>query len=564
MVQPLNSQNAMSGIFDEHEAELGQARMRLWMTLASIIYILFRWAASNMVIPFPGDRGLLIIALHPDIVHHLLLFFIGYGAVGLGFYLNVRRYPGHFASRRLFAMFCDIGALTYTMLVGGGPMMVFYALILWVEVGNGMRFGRRYLLIAAVLAQTALVALVSLSPFWQSRVDVIVTFSLTALVLPSYAVLLLRQTSAARDAAVSAMQSKSRFLAQASHDLRQPIHSIGYYLEVLRSERGLGERGRLIDRIDRALGSVSRLFNSLLDIARIDSGTIEITPEVIAVQPLLADIVQQNEQLAYWNNVELRLMPTLVKIRADPTLLATMVQNLLSNAIKYGRNGTVLLGVRRLGNSIAIEIYDQGIGIDADHLPHIFEEFYRGHVAGDRDTEGVGLGLAIVDRLTRLCGFRLEIRSRHNVGTCARIANIPISVDKAEAAPLYRNENLSPLAGFRVILIEDDQDVLGATRTMLERWGCIVQAHSALPLHFDAADVIVADFDLGQRQIGTDAIKVVRVELGWQVPAILMTGHSEAFIGDRAKEVAAMLLAKPVQPAMLRSALSTIRSGNLA
>ncbi|MBK8374671.1 ATP-binding response regulator [Sphingorhabdus sp.] len=364
----------------------------------------------------------------------------------------------------------------------------------------------------------------------------------------------------AQDTAQAALQSKSRFLAQASHDLRQPIHSVGFYLDILRTTGTEIERNQLIDRIERAIGSVSRLFKSLLDISRVDSGTIEVVAETIALDAMLADIVQQNEQHAYWNNVELRYLPTRFKVRADPTLLATMVQNLVSNAIKYSHGAKVLVGARRKGDSIAIEIYDQGIGIDANHLPHIFEEFYRAHEAGDRDAEGVGLGLAIVARLALLSGFEVTVNSQRNKGTMARISGIPVSARQIASAPVIDGWIAKPLDKFRVILIEDDQDVLDATRTLLGLWGCDVQSYAEMPIHVRPADVIVADFDLGDGQLGTDAIRTIRSQHGEAIPAILMTGHSGPQIEQHIDRLDVQILSKPVQPATLRSVLSSIRS----
>ena len=272
----------ITAVFDEHEAEVGQAKTRLWMTLAVLAYLCFRWIGVNPT-PLPGGAQTLWVELPTPIALHLLWFYLGYLVFGFALLTLIRGYPGHFKSRRVAAMLADYSALSYSMVVGELPMMPMLALILWVTVGNGMRFGSRYLALAAVLAQASLLALLVISPFWRDQIAVIVTSSLTAVALPAYSVILLRHTARARDAAMAAMQSKSRFLAQASHDLRQPIHSIGYYLDMLRTTSGEAERARLLGRIERALGSVSRLFKSLLDIAHLDSGTVEVRSEHLAL-----------------------------------------------------------------------------------------------------------------------------------------------------------------------------------------------------------------------------------------------------------------------------------------
>jgi signal transduction histidine kinase len=556
---PQSSENTRKpvDVFDEHSAEIGQAKTRLWMTLASIVYIALRWVGLDPI-PLPGEKVFYLIPLPTELAIQLAGFFCGYGVFGFAMLTIIRRYPGHFLGRRLVAILGDYSALTYTLIAGEQPTMPFYALILWVAVGNGMRFGRRYLVIAAILAQVSLAAMVIFSPFWLNHIDLIITFSITAIVLPSYAVVLLRHTANARDAAFGAMQAKSRFLAQASHDLRQPVHAIGYYLDILREAERKSERTQMIDRIERALGSVSRLFKSLLDIARLDSGNVEVNPEPIALQPLLLEIIQQNEQAAHWNNVELRFVPTHLIVQADPTLLATMVQNLLSNAIKYAGGSKVLIGVRRRAGTICIEVHDQGIGIAAEHMPHIFDEFYRAHVAGDHDAEGVGLGLSIVNRLAQLSSLTLDVRSTRGVGTIAGIYGIPISTQIAET----HQKTLGfpqPQPGFRVILIEDDRDVLEATQQLLSRWGCVVQSFTGPPTDVEPADLIIADFDLGHGARGTEVIAAIRLELGFSIPAILLTGHAESLVREQSVDDGIQILSKPVQPAVLRSVLSAFR-----
>lgn len=546
-------------VFDEHLAELGQAKTRLWMTLASICYLALRWVGIDDPISLPANKVFIILPFASVNAVHLILFFLGYGVFGLIMLAIIRQFPGNFMWRRLATMFGDYGMLTYAMIVGGQVTMPFFALILWIAVGNGMRFGTRYLVIAATCSQASLAALVIFSPFWLDNIGIILTFSITAIALPAYALVLLRHTANARDAALMATQAKSRFLAQASHDLRQPIHAIGYYLDILREAGRKSERTQLIDRIERALGSVAGLFKSLLDIARLDSGNIEVNAQQVSVQHLLVDIIDQNEQVAHWNNVELRFVSTQLSVYADHVLLANMVQNLLSNAIKYAKGSAVLIGVRRNGGTLAIEVHDQGIGIAAEHLPYIFDEFYRAHVAGDHDAEGVGLGLSIVNRSAQLSGFVLGLKSQRGVGTSAGIYGIPINAAPVEKPLLAKAAMPQPFTGFRVILIEDDRDVLDATRRLLERWGCAVQAHPGLPTTAGAADLIIADFDLGNDVRGTDVIAAIRKILGVAVPAILLTGHADTVVVDQSDNLATQIIAKPVQPAMLRSILSAFR-----
>ncbi|RDV02543.1 response regulator [Sphingorhabdus pulchriflava] len=559
--QPAKSA-ASPDLAEEHRAELNQAKVRLWVVLASAVYVILRWVAVDGPIPLPADYAFIILPLPAEVAVRWLLICAGFGAFALLLLLHIQHYRGHFRWRRIGAMIVEYSTYTYILIVGERITMPFFALIVATALSNGMRFGSRYLMIAAIFSQASLAVMLAASPFWRANVSVVLAFSIIAIALPAYAFALLRQTAEARDTAVAAMQAKSRFLAQASHDLRQPIHSIGYYLDILRNTHSKAERHVLLNRIDRALGSVSRLFKSLLDIAHLDSGTIEVRSEDIALQPLLAELVQQNSQIAQWNDVELRSVPTSLNVHADPTLLTTMVQNLLSNAIKYSHGSSVLIGVRRKGPSLAIEVYDQGIGIAEDDLPHIYEEFYRAHVAGDRDAEGVGLGLAIVNRLAQLSGFVLDLRSRRGVGTVAGLYDIPIVTHRVEKKRRVRSDAPQPLSGFRVILIEDDHDVRDATDELLKRWGCHVQSHPGMPTGIETADLIIADFDLGNQLLGTEVIRSIRQDLGQAIPAILLTGHADAKVKKLVDGDDIQIFSKPVQPAKLRSMLSALRIAN--
>jgi signal transduction histidine kinase len=548
MKKQWNSQYSPDALLDEHRMEVGQANVRGWVALVATVYILAR------------ALGVGPTFLPMQLATYVAIYFIAYFLFSLAILAHVKRSPGHLLWRRLLPMIGDYGSLATVMIIGGEATMAFYAIILWVTLGNGMRFGQSYLLIAACVSQIALLVIYLVSNYWHSEHELMLTFSITALVIPSYASMILRQTAQARDAAITAMQAKSRFLAQASHDLRQPIHAIGYHIEALRDSRMTGAQTRLVDRIERSLGGVARLFKSLLDISKLDSGNVEAKHEVFALQPLLSDLVQQNEQILKWHKVELRQVPTTVSVRADPTLLATMVQNLLTNAFKYSNGKSVLLGVRRQGETVSIEVHDQGIGIQAEHLPNIFEEFYRAHVAGDHDVEGVGLGLSIVKRLANLCEFSVELNSVRGTGTSVKITNVPVSHDFAIRALEPLREAPQPLAGMRVIIIDDDPDILEATANLLIKWGCTVQASTGLPAEPEDADLAIVDFDLGGGSTGVAALSHLRIYLGKPLPALLMTGHAEDKIKALIKgDANTTFLSKPVQPATLRSSISAIR-----
>ena len=323
---------------DEAKAERGQAIVRFWYIFLVTVYVLLRGAGIG-----PTD-------LPADVVRIMLTYYVGFTIFSLVIFWTILRWPGHYPARRAITMLGDYVSLTHGMIVGGFAMMPLFALVLWVTVGNGMRYGPKYLLAAWVMAQLSIMVTTIFNPFWRDNPDMVMTMVFTAAAVPTYAFALLRQTAEARTDAQNANLAKSRFLAQASHDLRQPVHAIGLFLAGLRDTRLNGTQSQIVERIERALQGVARLFKSLLDISTLDSGTLKYAPNSVDLNMILSDVMEQNEEAAKWNNVDLRFVATSATVIADPVLLTTMLQNLVSNAIKYGEGGSVLVGVRRSGN----------------------------------------------------------------------------------------------------------------------------------------------------------------------------------------------------------------------
>lgn len=536
---------------NEIGAELGQSKARL-LTIPLI---------TGFVIFHMLGFGPSLISV--ENTKTVLKFYAFYSVFAAICWLHMKFKPGNYPLRRLTTMIGDYSALVYTMIICGIPGMALFGTVLWVTLGNGMRFGRTYLIIAIVMAEASVLALMILSPVWRAQPELIIMLMFMMLAIPAYSSSLLKQTAEARDAATEAMLAKSRFLAQASHDLRQPIHAIGYYLEGLRTTNLDDNQDRVVDKIERGLNSVARLFKSLLDISKLDSNSLSSNPEPVALGDLLSDLVHQNSEMAHWKNVELRYVQTSQTVIVDPVLLTTMVQNLLSNALKYSAGKKVLLGVRQCTDTVAIEVHDNGPGIEESHLPFVFDEFYRAHELGDKDIEGVGLGLAIVKRLAQLCDIDAKIRSRRGFGTSASITGLTRSSIRAANSKARSRNPCSPLLGLRVILIEDDVDVLEATESLLRSWGCNVQAYEHIPSIVRPADLIVTDFDLGGGQTGLDAIVRVRQKLDRDLPAIIMTGHDFLRVRAAITAPAINVLSKPLQPAAFRSCLAAIRLSGL-
>jgi len=235
-----------------------------------------------------------------------------------------------------------------------------------------------------------------------------------------------------------------------------------------------------------------------------------------------------------------------------------MVQNVLSNCFKYGAHRPVLIGVRKRGAGLAIAIYDRGSGIAEEHLPKVFEEFYRVRQLRDKDVEGVGLGLSIVRRLGQLIGVDVAIRSRLGHGTAVTLHGLPLAPPQV---PVNREEarQVGLLTGLKVCLVEDDRNVLLATSALLERWGCVVQAELSGQDLVTDCDIIVTDYDLGAHSTGIECIDEVRRQRGYAVPAMIITGHDIEKIQAALHDRQIAVLSKPVRPAELRATLRALR-----
>ncbi|ALI09695.1 MULTISPECIES: hybrid sensor histidine kinase/response regulator [Pseudomonas] len=522
----------------EKNSELDQATLRLIVSACALLYIVVLASLH------PGDA-----TGYVPIIIYITTFIVA----SVFLRMIIKRWPGHFFWRRLFSMLHDYTGIAFAMVLGGESALPIYAALLWVTLGNGMRFGSRYLALATVIALSTLVLIFWLNPFWHGQPYMFLMLIVTTIVVPAYAHILLKRTRIASEEAIAANQEKSRFLAQASHDLRQPIHSIGLFTACLRDARLGLEELRLVDNIDRSLHTVSQLFRSILDIYTLDHGQLMPKAEPVHLGALLQDVVKQNTEAARWAGVELRLRASPYWVSVNPGMLTTMVQNLLSNALKYAPGQPVLIGVRRQGKRLAVVIYDKGRGIAAEHLPEVFKEFYRVRHVRDKDVEGLGLGLSIVKRISQILGVDVHIRSTVGQGTKVAISGLEL------AAPRAMEPKVSPvqnrLDGLRVCLVEDDANVLMATSALLEKWGCEVEAHSdGEGLTSDCA-IVIADFDLGTKVSGAECIAAIRAQRGWEVPALVITGHEIERIRQSLQSLNISVLAKPVRPPELRTVL---------
>lgn len=363
-----------------------------------------------------------------------------------------------------------------------------------------------------------------------------------------------------------ANMAKSRFLAAASHDLRQPLHALGLFVAELRSRLDQTDRHRIVERIDAAIMAMNELFNALLDISKLDAGVLVPDFTEFPINHLLQRIESTFAAAAREKELELRVVPSSAWLRSDPILLERILLNLVSNAVRYTARGGIVVGCRRHAGDIRIEVCDSGIGIPADQQRNIFGEFYR--LAGaERDgSRGLGLGLAIVDRLGRLLGHPIEINSRPGRGSRFCVLVPLAAVRREPAAPSLVLQDLAAFDRLKdrlVVVIDDDELVRDGMGRLLQGWQCqVVTAASdesvLMRLAADGRrpDLIISDYQLADGRTGLQAIERLRGALGEAIPALLISGDTAA---ERLREAIAsghQLLHKPVAPARLRATLN--------
>ncbi|QRY82241.1 response regulator [Pseudomonas sp. PDNC002] len=381
---------------------------------------------------------------------------------------------------------------------------------------------------------------------------------------------LVQDLRAQRDRARAADQAKSRFLAAASHDLRQPIHALGLFVGALSAlaERGPVDARQARDiatRLRAMLGNLGDLLNGLLDISRLDAGVVPVAREPIPLQTLFADLQDEFAGTASERNLGWRVRGSRLWVDSDPLLLRRVLENLLSNAFRYTRDGGVLLGCRRRGRELEIQVIDSGMGIHPSQREVIFDEFVQLHNAERDRKQGLGLGLAIVRHTARLLGHRLALDSLPGRGSCFSL-RVPLAQQPLPSAPVpVPASERGP--GLGIVVVEDELDVLHALCSLLEIWGHRVypgtSALLACQRHIEAShggrapvDLILTDYRLGEGQNGVDAIRRIRNYLSRKVPALIITGDTSPEHLREAAASGSQLLHKPLDTEQLRAAIA--------
>jgi PAS domain S-box-containing protein len=358
---------------------------------------------------------------------------------------------------------------------------------------------------------------------------------------------------AAREEADRANQAKSRFLAAASHDLRQPLQTLamlnGSLLRTVRDPRAR----EALDLQDQAISAMSRLLNSLLDISKLESGAI--SPEVtdFRVAALFDELGREFASLAASKGLELRVDNCADLVHSDPALVGQILKNLLSNAIKYTREGWVQLRCQHLEALVRLEVLDTGIGIPADQIARIFDEFYQVGVSPNATREGYGLGLSIVDRLVRLLGARLDVESEPGKGSRFALDLPAGETSGGEADEVGRKGTSARRAVVRLLLVEDDAGVRAATAMLLRLEGYEVLAAGSVREALDLAarpeshpDLVVTDYHLGDGETGLQVLEALRDACGRTLSAVLITGDTSSAVRELGADPSLRVVSKPI------------------
>lgn len=367
----------------------------------------------------------------------------------------------------------------------------------------------------------------------------------------------------ARHAAERSNRGKSRFLAVASHDLRQPLQALTLLLDMLRQNASDDKTLGLLGQFGQLLDAMSGMLNSLLDINQIESGVVEISTSAFDAGELLARLQTEFQPLAEAQSLRLRVVPSSAVLLSDPRLIEVILRNLLANAIKYTpAGGCILLGCRRVGDMVRIEVRDTGIGIAADQLDAVFDEFHQVDNPARERERGFGLGLTIVRELGQLLGHAVKVESSPGKGSVFSVMVPRVSADALEAEPEVTAEPATGSAGCTIALIEDDPDVCAALEALLTEAGHTVissrDGPTALALASEGAilpDLVLTDYTLPGGMNGIEVLAALRVQLKQAVPCIVLTG--DISIGALAEiELAdCLLLSKPVSAAELHAAI---------
>ncbi|HVW67687.1 MAG TPA: PAS domain S-box protein [Steroidobacteraceae bacterium] len=359
----------------------------------------------------------------------------------------------------------------------------------------------------------------------------------------------------ARELADRANQGKSRFLATASHDLRQPLQTLALLNGALRRIDTDPDSAEALVQQEQAIGAMSRLLNALLDISKLESGAIKPEPTDFTVAGLFEELRQEFAGLAANKGLRLEVEPCAESVHSDPSLVEQILRNIISNAVKYTRQGWVRLRCLHEDSIVRLEVADTGIGIPADQISLIYDEFYQVGVPANSSREGYGLGLSIVQRLVKLLQLQLDVRSEVGKGSsfCLRVPaaerRFAMRAAKPPAAPM----SARPVQKTRLLLVEDDAAVRNATRLLLKVEGYeVITAESLAEAvrkarEVDGVELLVTDYHLSHGETGIHVLRALRDVTQTALKAVLVTGDTSTAIRELPQDPLLRVASKPIK-----------------
>ena len=366
---------------------------------------------------------------------------------------------------------------------------------------------------------------------------------------------------------LAAVTSPARLLAETSHDLRQPIQAIGLWVELLQSQAGDAETRAILQRLRQTAQGLESVIDSLLDISRLDMGAVSPRRAEFPIAAVLDRLAATFGATARNRELAFRMRACDATVRSDPALVERILGNFVSNAVRNCDEGGILVGCRRRGRDLCVEVWDTGPGVPADRLADIFREFVQLRSAPHGRSRGFGLGLSIARRMADLLGHEISVISRVGRGSCFRL-RLPLARPAPQRPRIAAvKETRREIAGSFVVFVDDERELRDAMALLLARWGChAIVAKSAndaieqLARHLRAPDLVIGDYRLADGESGLDAIASIRAALGHPVDAIILSGERGVMANGALSASGIPVLRKPADPDVIRARIAQSRA----
>lgn len=536
----------------DYRTELSQSVARIVLTILVITIIAIAALTND---DFPKKSNYMSV----------LLFYMIYSVL---IYAHIRIYPQPIVMRRVINIISDLSMTSYGMYVMGKYGGIVYPGYMWMIVGNGMRFGIRYLVFAAIVGAIGFLIAVYTSQYWIDHKPLAFGLFYGMIIVSMFYAIVLRELEKTnrdleiqKEAAEQANRAKSRFLAAASHDLRQPLQAQTLFIEQLYGKLKDPESSyTLVKKLEDSVSAMRSLFNALLDISKLDAGVIQPHKTHFNLQSFMSVLKEEYSTQAKAKGLNFSMHCTDTVVHTDRGLLDSIMHNILTNAVNYTKYGEISVKCIQSEDIVTIEVSDTGIGIKPEHLEDIFQEFYQIDNPERNRDQGLGLGLSVVQRISMLLNCPVNVYSVYGEGSTFSI-DIPFG-DGAlvTAQPESNLESRHILDGNRVIVIDDEQAIRDAMLGLLETWGCeVLIAGSGDDILFKISDsgfnpdIIIADYRLPGSMNGVQVVGEIRALFNHDVPAILITGDIAIDKLQDVQESQIPFLHKPIHPGKLRT-----------